>query len=61
MNADFRVGHLAGQPSLNTISRNSTAAHLEPKVMEVLMCLAAHPGEALAKELRHPVCSGQAK
>ena len=38
------------EPSLNIVSRNGTAVHLEPKVMEVLLCLAAHAGEVLPKE-----------
>jgi TolB-like protein/DNA-binding winged helix-turn-helix (wHTH) protein len=47
---DFRVGTWLVRPSLNTISTNGTAVRLEPKVMEVLVCLAHHPGEALTKE-----------
>jgi TolB-like protein/DNA-binding winged helix-turn-helix (wHTH) protein/Tfp pilus assembly protein PilF len=38
------------KPSLNTISRNGTTARLEPKVMELLVCLAGHAGETLPKE-----------
>ncbi len=47
---DFRVGPWLVKPSLNAISRNGTTVHLEPKVMEVLVCLAQHAGEALPKE-----------
>ena len=50
MNSDFRVGPWLVQPSLNTISQNGTTRQLEPKVMEVLMCLAHHAGETLPKE-----------
>ena len=50
MNADFRVGHWLVAPSLNSISRNDTTVRLEPKVMEVLVCLAEHAGETLSKE-----------
>jgi TolB-like protein/DNA-binding winged helix-turn-helix (wHTH) protein len=54
--ADFRVGSWVVKPSLNTISRNGTTARVEPKVMEVLVRLAEHPGEALSKEnLLHTV------
>ena len=50
MNNDFRVGPWLVQPSLNTISQNGTSNHLEPKVMEVLVCLAGHAGEVVPKE-----------
>src|SRR5882672_8827191 len=50
MNGDFRVGTWLVQPGLNTISQNGTSRQLEPKVMEVLVCLAHHPGETLPKE-----------
>lgn len=50
MDGDFRVGPWLVEPSLNTVSRNGTTAHLEPKQMEVLVCLAEHPGEPLSKE-----------
>ena len=50
MNGQFQVGPWAVDPSVNIISRNGTTVHLEPKVMEVLVCLAAHPGETLPKE-----------
>jgi TolB-like protein/DNA-binding winged helix-turn-helix (wHTH) protein/tetratricopeptide (TPR) repeat protein len=47
---DFRLGPYLVEPGLNSISRNGTTAHLEPKVMEVLLCLAGHAGETVAKE-----------
>lgn len=50
MTSDFRVGPWLVKPSLNIISRNGTTLRLEPKVMEVLLCLAGHAGEALPKE-----------
>jgi TolB-like protein/DNA-binding winged helix-turn-helix (wHTH) protein/thioredoxin-like negative regulator of GroEL len=50
VDGDFRVGPWLVKPSLNSISRNGTTVHLEPKVMEVLVCLAEHPGEPLSKE-----------
>ena len=50
MDGDFRVGPWLVQPNLNTVSRNGTAIRLEPKVMEVLVCLAGHAGEPLPKE-----------
>jgi len=50
VNGDFRMGPWLVQPSLNTISQNGTSNHLEPKVMEVLVCLAEHKGEVVPKE-----------
>lgn len=50
MDGDFRVGSWLVAPSLNSISCKSTTVRLEPKVMEVLLCLARHAGETLPKE-----------
>src|SRR5882724_1974437 len=50
MIGDLRVGTWLVQPGLNTISQNGIARQLEPKVMEVLVCLAHDPGETLSKE-----------
>jgi adenylate cyclase len=50
VNGDFRVGHWLVAPSLNSISSKGTTVRLEPKVMEVLLCLAKHAGETLPKE-----------
>jgi TolB-like protein/DNA-binding winged helix-turn-helix (wHTH) protein/Tfp pilus assembly protein PilF len=47
---DFRVGEWLVQPSLNSISRNGSSVRLEPKVMEVLVCLASRPGETVPKD-----------
>lgn len=49
MDSPFRVGAWLVQPSLNTISRNGTTVRVEPKVMEVLVCLAHSAGEPLTK------------
>jgi len=38
------------QPSLDAITRDGATVHLEPKVMEVLVCLAQHAGEPIPKE-----------
>jgi TolB-like protein/DNA-binding winged helix-turn-helix (wHTH) protein len=48
--ADFRLGPWLVEPSLNTVSRNGASIHLEPKVMEVLVCLSRQPGEAVPKD-----------
>jgi TolB-like protein/Tfp pilus assembly protein PilF len=47
---DFRIGAWLVQPSLDAITRDGATVHLEPKVMEVLVCLAQHPGEPIPKE-----------
>ena len=59
MNADFQVGSWLVRPGLNSISCGGTSVRLEPKVMEVLLCLAQHGGETLSKEtLFHAVWPG---
>jgi len=50
VSGDFRVGAWLVRPTLNTISKNGTAVQVEPKVMEVLVCLASRPGESISKE-----------
>ncbi|MEX3812617.1 winged helix-turn-helix domain-containing tetratricopeptide repeat protein [Paraburkholderia sp. BR13439] len=47
---DLRVGNWAVTPSLNSISSLGRTTRLEPKVMEVLVCLAQHPGVTVSKE-----------
>jgi len=51
MHSDFRLGPWLVKPGLNTLSQNGSSAHLEPKVMEVLVCLAASAGEPVSKEV----------
>ena len=46
----FRVGDWFVEPQLNTISAGGKSVHLEPKVMQVLVCLASHPDEVVSKE-----------
>jgi DNA-binding winged helix-turn-helix (wHTH) protein/WD40 repeat protein len=50
MDGEFRIGPWLVQPSLNLISQNGTTVHLEPKVMEVLVCLAQRAGEPVPRE-----------
>lgn len=50
MYAGFRVGSWLVEPSLNTLYHNGMTVRLEPRVMEVLVCLAQHAGQTLAKE-----------
>lgn len=46
----FQIGAWLVDPGLNTISQNGQTNHLEPKVMEVLVCLAQHRGETVPKD-----------
>jgi adenylate cyclase len=46
----LKVGNWIVDPSLNSMSSEGRAVRLEPKIMEVLLCLAQHPGETLSKE-----------
>jgi len=47
---DLRVGNWLVTPSLNSISSQGRTTRLEPKVMEVLVCLAQHPGDMVSKD-----------
>jgi TolB-like protein/DNA-binding winged helix-turn-helix (wHTH) protein/tetratricopeptide (TPR) repeat protein len=56
VDGDFRLGSWLVRPGLNSVSRNGTSVQLEPKVMAVLVCLAAHAHEPVPKEkLLHEV------
>jgi TolB-like protein/DNA-binding winged helix-turn-helix (wHTH) protein/Tfp pilus assembly protein PilF len=46
----FRLAAWLIEPQLGTVSRNGLTVRLEPKVMEVLVCLARHAGEPVSKE-----------
>ena len=50
MSGDFRIGPWLVQPSRNAICQNGASTRLEPKVMEVLVCLSEHTGEVVPKE-----------
>ncbi|HEX4535845.1 MAG TPA: winged helix-turn-helix domain-containing protein [Candidatus Acidoferrum sp.] len=50
MAGGFRVAEWAVEPQLNNLERNGQAVRLEPKVMQVLVCLAEHQGELVTKE-----------
>jgi TolB-like protein/DNA-binding winged helix-turn-helix (wHTH) protein/Tfp pilus assembly protein PilF len=50
MSRDFRVGEWFVQPDLNQISKGDQIVAVEPKVLEVLVYLAQHPGEVLSRE-----------
>lgn len=46
----FRVGSWHVEPGLNAVSRNGSSVRLEPKVIQVLICLAERAGEPVTKE-----------
>src|SRR5215475_12979504 len=48
--SDLQVGSWVVSPGLNSMSCEGRTVRLEPKVMEVLLCLAQHPRETLSKE-----------
>jgi len=50
LSAGFWVGEWLAEPTLNRISRDGDDVAVEPKVMEVLVCLASHPGRAVTKD-----------
>ena len=51
MQGTFRVGDWSVEPQLNTITGPDKAAHVEPKIMQVLVCLAENAGQVVTKEL----------
>src|SRR4029077_8286278 len=50
MEGDFQVGFWLVSPKLNRIERDGRKLHLEPKAMQVLVCLAEQQGEVVSKE-----------
>ena len=46
---DFRVGDWLVQPRLNRISRSDSTVTLEPKMMQVLVCLAEQAGDLVVR------------
>ncbi len=48
--AALRIGGWMVFSSLSRLDRDDSSVHLEPKVMDVLLCLARRPGEVLSKE-----------
>jgi TolB-like protein/DNA-binding winged helix-turn-helix (wHTH) protein len=49
MAGGFRLAEWTVEPQLNTLERNGRTVRLEPKVMQVLVCLADHSGELVSK------------
>ncbi len=50
LQAGFRIGECLVDPLQNRIVRNEIEARLEPRVMDVLVCLAEHAGEVVSRE-----------
>jgi TolB-like protein/DNA-binding winged helix-turn-helix (wHTH) protein len=50
MTGGFRLAEWTVEPQLNSLERNGRASRLEPKVMQVLVCLVDHSGELVSKE-----------
>lgn len=54
----FRLGDRRVLPRQNRIEGPDGAAHVEPKVMEVLVCLAEHAGEVVSRDTFHDAVWG---
>lgn len=50
LQAGFRIGECLVQPRQNRIARGDAEAHVEPRVMDVLVCLAEHAGAVVSRE-----------
>jgi adenylate cyclase len=50
MAREFRVGDWLVEPDLNRITRADKTIQVEPRVLEVLVCLASRPGEVFPKD-----------
>lgn len=50
LNAGFRLGQYLIEPRQNRISRHDTEVRVEPRVMDVLVCLAEHAGEVVSRD-----------
>ena len=48
---DFKIGEWLVSPAVNLISRNGDSARVEPKAMQVLVYLSAHPGVVSKEQL----------
>jgi DNA-binding winged helix-turn-helix (wHTH) protein/tetratricopeptide (TPR) repeat protein len=48
--AGFRIGECFIEPRQNRITRGDVEARVEPRVMDVLVCLAEHAGDVVSRE-----------
>src|SRR5262245_18656510 len=46
----FHIEEWIVEPQLNNLTHGDQTLHIEPKAMQVLVCLAEHAGEVVAKE-----------
>ena len=46
----FHVGEWLVEPTLNSLSTSNSTVRLEPKLMQVLVCLSEHPGRVVSKD-----------
>lgn len=50
LQAGFRIGECLVEPRQNRITRHDVEARLEPRVMDVLVCLAEHAGKVVSRD-----------
>jgi DNA-binding winged helix-turn-helix (wHTH) protein/tetratricopeptide (TPR) repeat protein len=50
LEGNFRIGKWTVEPQLNGITNADRTVHIEPKAMQVLICLAEHTDEVVTKE-----------
>ncbi len=50
LQAGFRIGECLIEPRQNRIVRDEIEVRLEPRVMDVLVCLAEHAGDVVSRE-----------
>ncbi len=48
--AGFKIGACIIEPRQNRIVRGDTEVHLEPRIVDVLVCLAEHAGEVVSRD-----------
>jgi DNA-binding winged helix-turn-helix (wHTH) protein/tetratricopeptide (TPR) repeat protein len=46
----FQIGDWVVEPQLNSLTDAERTSHVEPRAMQVLVCLAEHAGEVISKE-----------
>ncbi|HEU5138101.1 MAG TPA: winged helix-turn-helix domain-containing protein [Steroidobacteraceae bacterium] len=59
LQAGFRIGECLVEPRQNRIVRGEVEVRLEPRVMDVLVCLAEHAGEVVSRETLNEKVWGQ--
>ena len=59
LQAGFRIGECLIEPRQNRIVRHDTEVRLEPRVMDVLVCLAERAGEVVSRDTLNDAGVGQ--